>query len=155
MIGAYGQVTQEENGWFDCNGVSGAVFWPYCYVAKPAYSTVQGVKKQFALIRTVAIILGVLGLGAFTFVGINSVRKKRKTRTNPRKKKQSIGNRLGRVLGGAVLSGLGALGYAGPQAAEPISTVVGGGMSLSGLYLIGSGVVGVEEAKKIRKEIRG
>ena len=154
MIGVYGKATEEENGWFDCNGISSAVFWPYCYVAKPAYSAAQGVKKQFALIRTVAIILGVLGLGAVTFIGINAIRKKKRTRRNPRKK-QTLVNRAVRIAGGTVLTGLGAIGYAGPQAAEPISTVVGGGMSLSGLYLIGSGVIGTAEAKNIRKEIRG
>ena len=124
-------------------------------MAKPAYSAAQGVKRQFALIRTVAIILGVLGLGAVTFIGIGAIRKKKRTRKNPRKKKQSPGNRVARVMGGAVLAGLGAIGYAGPQVAEPVSTLIGGGMSLSGLYLIGSGVIGTAEAKKIRKEIRG
>jgi hypothetical protein len=158
MIGAYGQVTQEENGWFDCQGASGWMPWSvgYCQIVKPAVTgVVQPVKQGFNFLKTATIILLLLGAGTATFAGINAFRKKRKTRKNPRKKKQSIGNRIGRVLGGAVLTGLGALGYAGPQAAEPISTVIGGGMSLSGLYLIGSGVVGVDQAKKIRKEIMG
>jgi len=159
MIGVYGQT--EENGWFDCEGASGWMPWSvgYCQVTKPlaqkvyqtssdAYTAAQ---KPLKTVRTIAIILLVLGLGVGTFVGINALRKKR-TRKNP---KQSAGNRIARVLGGLVLTVLGAVGYVGPQVAEPVSTVVGGGMTIGGLYLVGSGVLGSAEASKIRKEIRG
>ena len=155
------QVQPEENGWFDCEGISGAVAWPYCYAVKPAITSVTDragnvvdqASKGLKLVKTAVIILLFLGLGSATFIGINAFRK-RKSRKNP-KKKQGIGNRIARIFGGLVLAGLGAIGYAGPQAAEPISTLIGGGMGLGGLYLVGSGVVGPDQANKIRKEIRG
>jgi len=157
MIGTYGQVTQEEDGWFDCQGLSrfNPVLAPYCLAKAAREGIAERISFTKRLFRTGAILVGLMVLGSITFVGIAALRNQRRTRKNPRKKKQSLGNRLVRIIGGAALTGLGALGYAGPQAAEPISTVVGGGMSLSGLYLIGSGVIGVEQAKKLRKEIRG
>ncbi len=155
MIGAYGQT---QNGWLDCEGVSGAVFWPYCKIVKPAGQVITSgltrAEKIAKALKTAAMIFGVVVLGIGIFVSVTTLRKRKRLRKNPRKK-ATIGNRIFRVLGGGVLAGLGALGYAGPQAAEPISTVVGGGMSLGGLYLIGSGIVGPQQAQKIRKEIRG
>lgn len=156
MIGSYGRADDVENGWFDCQGASGWMPWSigYCQVVKPTVTNVTDqANKGFKLVKTVAIVLLILGLGAATFVGVSAV-SKRKARKNP-KKKQGIGNRIARILGGLVLTGLGAIGYAGPQVAEPVSTLIGGGMSLGGLYLVGSGVVGPDQANKIRKEIRG
>ena len=170
MIGSYGQ-PEEEDGWFDCQGASGWMPWSlaYCQIVKPvATSTVEIARggadivqsgadqatKLVKLVKTMVIVLFVLGLGAATFLGVNTLRKRKRKRKNPRKK-QGIGSRIARILGGLVLAGVGAIGYVGPQAAEPISTLVGGSMGLGGLYLIGSGVVGPEQAKKIRKEIRG
>lgn len=161
MIGVYGQSDEQSNAWFDCEGVSGAVFWPYCKVVKPVREGIESgltrAEKIAKALKTAAMIFGVAVLGVALFVGVTTwrKRKRKRVRKNPRKKKQSIGNRIFRVVGGGVLAGLGALGYAGPQAAEPISTIVGGGMSLGGLYLIGSGIVGPQQAQKIRKEIRG
>ena len=157
MIGTYGQ-SEPENGWFDCEGISGAVFWPYCKVIKPVRKGIQSglsrAEKFAKALKTAAMIFGVAVLGIGIFVGVTTLRKRKRLRKNPRKK-ASIGNRIFRVVGGGVLAGLGALGYVGPQVAEPITTIVGGGMSLGGLYLIGSGIVGPQQAQKIRKEIRG
>jgi len=159
MIGTYGDAS--EDGWVDCKGWSKYVLAPYC-APKLAYDAATGAvdrakeqaSKLARFLRTMAIIGGLGLLGSGIFLGVTMLRQRR-ARKNPRKKKQGIGNRIARILGGLVLTGLGAIGYAGPQAAEPISTVIGGGMSLSGLYLVGSGVVGPEQANKIRKEIRG
>ena len=160
MIGTYGQADAEQDGWLDCNGYSRFVLAPYC-ATKLAYDKATGyastitsaASKAARTLKTIAIIFGVSALGVGVFLGVNALRKRR-TRRNP-KKKQSIFNRLFRIMGGLTLTGLGALGYVGPQAAEPISTIVGGGMSMGGLYLIGSGVVGKDEAQKIRKELKG
>lgn len=160
MIGTYGQADAEQDGWLDCKGYSRFVLAPYC-APKIAYEKATGAldsarqqaSKVGRTLKTIAIIFGMSALGVGVFLGVNALRKRR-TRRNP-KKKQSIFNRLFRILGGLTLTGLGALGYVGPQAAEPISTIVGGGMSMGGLYLIGSGVVGKDEAQKIRKELKG
>ena len=140
MIGQYGKVEETEDGYFDCKGLSRYVFFVPCTAKETAQKAADRATRLTRTLRTIAIVFGIGLLGSATFLGFTALRQ-RAMRRNP-KKKQSIGNRLARILGGTVLMGLGATGYTGPQLLEPISTVIGGGMSLGGLYLLGSGVVG-------------
>ena len=156
MIGQYGKVEETEDGYFDYQGLSRYVFFVPCTakeMAQKAAEAADGAARFARTLRTIAIVFGIGLLGSATFLGFTALRQ-RAMRRNP-KKKQSIGNRLARILGGTVLMGLGAIGYTGPQLLEPITTVIGGGMSLGGLYLLGSGVVGKQKAQEIRKELRG
>jgi hypothetical protein len=53
------------------------------------------------------------------------------------------------------MTGLGALGWFGPQAAEPLSTIIGVPLSAGGIYLTASGLLSPAKAKSLRKEITG
>ena len=97
------------------------------------------------------LLAGVIGAGALAAVALKS---KKMRRRNP-KGKMKLGERIVRIGGGAALTALGAIGWFGPQAAEPISTVVGLPVSAGGVYLALSGLLSPEKAKAIRKEVRG
>ena len=70
---------------------------------------------------------------------------------NPRMK---VGERLVRMGAGTALTVAGAIGWFGPQAAEPITTIVGLPLSISGVYLLMSGLTSPETAQRIRKEVK-
>ena len=72
-------------------------------------------------------------------------------KSNPRMK---IGERLVRMGAGSALTVAGAIGWFGPQAAEPITTIVGLPLSISGIYLLMSGLTSPETAQRIRKEVK-
>jgi hypothetical protein len=97
------------------------------------------------------ILAGLIGVGALAAVALKS---KKMRRRNP-KAKMKFGERIVRIGGGAALTGLGMIGWFGPQAAEPISTVVGLPVSAGGIYLALSGLLSPEKAKAIRKEVKG
>ena len=90
------------------------------------------------------------GLLATGFLVARAVSPKK----NPRKKMKT-GERIVRVGSGLVLGGIGALGWMGPQAIEPVSTIVGVPTSLAGAYLVLSGITSPETASQIRKEATG
>lgn len=97
------------------------------------------------------ILAGVIGAGALAAVALKA---KKSRRRNP-KKKMGFGERIVRIGGGAALTGLGMLGWFGPQAAEPVSTIVGLPISAGGVYLALSGLLSPEKAKALRKEVKG
>ena len=72
-------------------------------------------------------------------------------KSNPRMK---IGERLVRMGAGSALTVAGAIGWFGPQAVEPITTIVGLPLSISGIYLLMSGLTSPETAQRIRKEVK-
>ncbi len=90
------------------------------------------------------------GLLAAGFLLARSVSPKK----NPRKK-MKVGERIVRVGSGLALGGIGALGWMGPQAIEPVSTLVGVPTSIAGVYLLISGLTSPETASQIRKEATG
>lgn len=92
---------------------------------------------------------GVLGVGYFLLTQIQTTGRLKK---NP---KMNFGERIVRIGGGAALAGLGALGWLGPQAGEPFSTVIGLPISAGGIYLAISGFTSPEKAKAIRREVKG
>jgi len=120
--------------------------------AKGMYSGPLGIIFESRRHRNKWLLLaGVIGAGAIAAVALKS---KKMRRRNP-KGKMKFGERIVRIGGGAALTALGAIGWFGPQAAEPISTVVGLPVSAGGVYLALSGLLSPEKAKAIRKEVRG
>jgi hypothetical protein len=97
------------------------------------------------------VLAGVVGAGLLAAVALKS---KKSRRRNP-KKKMGAGERIVRVGGGAALTAMGMIGWFGPQAAEPISTVVGLPISAGGVYLALSGLLSPEKAQSLRKEVTG
>jgi hypothetical protein len=75
-------------------------------------------------------------------------------KSNPRKR-MKLGERIVRLGAGGVMTAAGAIGWFGPQAAEPLTTIVGLPVSVSGVYLMMSGLTSPETAKRIRKEVKG
>ena len=79
-------------------------------------------------------------------------KRKKKHRRNPR---MGFSERIARIGAGGVLAILGAVGWLGPQVAEPISTVVGGAATVGGIAIAASGVAGKSElTSEIRKGIK-
>lgn len=157
MIGTYGMIpaygkAQQEDGYFDCEGVSGAVFWPVCLPKKIAGAYESGMRLvKNLLITGIIVSVVIFGIGA-AYLGLRG--KGRKLRNNGRSKIK-FAERAFRVVAGLGMTGLGALGWFGPQAAEPLSTIIGVPLSAGGIYLTASGLLSPAKAKSLRKEITG
>jgi hypothetical protein len=153
-LGSYGAKSPDEsNGYLDCEGISGAVFWPYC-LPKKILTRAADAGSSFVrtlLLTGIIVSVAVFGIGA-AYLGLRG--KGRKLRSNGRTKMKFI-ERAFRVVAGLGMTGLGAVGWLGPQAAEPLSTVIGLPVSAGGLYLTVSGLLSPAKAKSLRKEITG
>ena len=130
-------------------------FSPNGIFARPMYGDPQfgfAGKPEKVLFYGIILAAGLLYL--------NSTRKKKPDVTAYRRilgnpKKMKLGERVVRLGLGTVLTGAGAIGWFGPQAAEPITTALGGATSLGGLMLIASGLTSPETAREIRRDLKG
>lgn len=130
-------------------------FSPNGIFARPMYGDPQ---FGFAGNSGKVFVYGLILVAGLAY--LNSTRKKkpgvtayRRILANP--KKMKLGERVVRVGIGTVLTGAGAIGWFGPQAAEPVTTALGGMTSLGGLMLIASGLTSSEAAREMRRDLKG
>jgi hypothetical protein len=89
--------------------------------------------------NTTLVVVGGAALVLIALLATKRLWWRKGMKRNPR---MGIGERLARIGAGSLIGILGAVGWLGPQVAEPISTVIGGAATVGGIAIAASGVAG-------------